>query len=197
MESFPLYWPEGWTRTSPYNRKTNKQFIKNFAIARDQLLHEVSLLSGRNVILSTNIPLRNDGLPYANFREPNDPGVAIYFSYKDRPMCFACDKYSYVRENIRAVSLTIGALRGIERWGASDMMERAFRGFTAIPDKSNDWRQILEFSSGYKPTSEEIDNAFRELAKTYHPDMQGGNTNKMQDLVNAREQARKAMNLCR
>ena len=193
IESYPLYWPDGWKRTSYYGRKSNKQFIKSFAVSRDQLLHEVSMLGGRNVILSTNIPLRNDGLPYANFKEPQDPGVAIYFHHKDRPTCFACDKYQYVRENIRAISLTIGALRGIERWGASDMMERAFRGFTAIPDRSNDWRQILEFSPGYKPTSEEIDNAFRRLAKTYHPDMHGGSTNKMQDLVNAREQARKAV----
>lgn len=192
IESYPLYWPDGWKRTSYYQRKQNNQFIKSFAVARDQLLHEVSMLGGRNVILSTNIPLRNDGLPYANFREPEDPGVAIYFNYKDRPMCFACDKYRYTRENIRAISLTIGALRGIERWGASDMMERAFRGFAAIEDKSNSWRDVLGFKPDERPTADEIDARFREQVKIHHPDS-GGDARKFQLIISAREQARKAL----
>jgi hypothetical protein len=76
-------------------------------------------MGGTGVILSTNIPLRNDGLPYANSREPNDPGVAVYFRYQKRDLCFACDAYTSVRENAYAIAKTVEALRGIERWGAS------------------------------------------------------------------------------
>jgi hypothetical protein len=68
-------------------------------------------MGGSGVILSTNIALRNDGLPYANSREPNDPGVAVYFRYGKREMCFACDAYTTVRENAYAIAKSIEALR--------------------------------------------------------------------------------------
>lgn len=187
MESYPLYWPEGWKRTDRYRRKENSQFSKGFAAYRDELFTEIRRLGGKKVVLSTSVPLRNDGLPYANFREPEDPGVAVYFEYKGRSMCFACDSYVRVRENLRAVSLTIGALRGIERWGASDMMERAFRGFTAIEDKGRSWRDILDISLP-NPTKEDIQLAFKEKARTAHPDV-GGSAEKFLELTQARDHA--------
>ena len=33
-----------------------------------------------DLILSMNVDLRRDGLPYANYKEPIDPGVAVYFN---------------------------------------------------------------------------------------------------------------------
>src|SRR3546814_19053229 len=48
-------------------------------------------------------------------------------------MTFACDRWDTVRDNVRAIGKTIEAIRGIERWGASDMMERAFSAFEALP----------------------------------------------------------------
>ena len=104
-------------------------------------------MGGSGVILSTNIPLRNDGLPYANSREPNDPGVAVYFQHKKREMCFACDAFKTVRENAYSIGKTIEALRGIERWGASDMMERAFRGFAALTSGSESAEACGMYSS--------------------------------------------------
>jgi hypothetical protein len=188
IESYPLYWPEGRARTS-WNRRKNSKFTPNFANARDGLIKEVSRLGGKKVILSTNIPLRNDGLPYANMREPEDPGVAIYFDYKGKPMCFACDQYRKTRENIRAISLTIAAIRAIERYGSSDMMERAFRGFTALPETAGEyWREVLEIPQGVTPTADHIEKTFRSFAHVYHPD-KGGTTEEWLRLVNARDNA--------
>jgi hypothetical protein len=153
----------------------------------DYLLKEVAMLGGSNVILSTNVPVRLDGLPYANSREPQDAGAAIYFKYKGRQMCFACDQYRYVRENIYAMGLTINALRGIERWGASDMMERAFRGFVALPAAG--WRAIL--GVGGDATLEEVERAFRAKCHEGHPD-KGGSMD-MGVLVGARDEARKEL----
>ena len=140
-EAFPLTWPQGWKRVA---RRTRSRFeVSGFGRARDFLLAEVKRMGGSGVILSTNIPLRPDGLPYANSREPNDPGVAVYFRYGKREMCFACDAFVSVRENAYSIGKTIEALRGIERWGASDMMERAFRGFAALAATSQeDWSGI-------------------------------------------------------
>lgn len=142
------------------------------------------MLGGSKVVISTNVPTRNDGLFYASAREPEDPGVAVYFDYQKKPMCFACDQYQTVRENIQAVAMTINALRGIERWGASDMLERAFRGFAALPAAS--WRSVLRV--GPAASLAEAEAAFRVLVHEGHSD-HGGNAD-MDLLVQARDQAR-------
>jgi hypothetical protein len=48
-------------------------------------------------------------------------------------MCFACDRWDSVADNVQAIRKTIEALRGIERWGTGDMVQRAFAGFVALP----------------------------------------------------------------
>lgn len=194
IESYPLYWPEGRLRTSSHRRKDSK-FKPNFAQCRDDLMQEIKRLGGRKQILSTNIPLRLDGLPYANTREPDDPGVAVYFDYKGKPMCFACDQYRKTRENIRAISLTIKSIRAIERYGSSDMMERAFRGFTAIPETTGEpWRSVFGFSATESISEDILDSKFRELAHIHHPD-KGGTSEGFQRILNARNDARRALGL--
>jgi hypothetical protein len=188
VEAFPLYWPEGWKRTSSWQR-THSRFKTGFASARDFLIAEVKRLGGTQVILSTNIRLRGDGLPYASEREPEDGGAAIYFTYKKNQMCFACDRYKTVKENLTAIGKTIEALRGMERWGASDMMERAFRGFAQLPDKTGrDWWDVLQTSR--TSDKEAIEFNYRRLARARHPDA-GGSDAAMSELNIARDQALK------
>jgi hypothetical protein len=186
LENFPLYWPEGWKRT-PQHRRIRSAFRKTTGEIRKFLLHEILLLGGSKVLVSTNIPTRNDGLFYASAREPEDPGVAVYFDYQKRPMCFACDQYETVRENLQAVAMTINALRGIERWGASDMLERAFRGFSALPAAG--WRSILNV--GPEATLEQAESAFRARVHEGHSD-HGGDQD-MHVLIQARNEARKEL----
>jgi len=45
----------------------------------------------------------------------------------------ACDQFREVRLNMAAIVMTIKAIRQIERCGASSLLERAFRGFSALP----------------------------------------------------------------
>lgn len=148
------------------------------------MLTELSQLGAREAILSTNVPVRGDGLPYATAKEPADPGAAVYFNYKNKPMCFACDQYDMVRCNMWAIRLTIHALRGIERWGSSDMMERAFRGFTALPQAS--WQSVLGLNGN--STAADVEEAFKRLAHVHHPD-KGGDASRFREIVKAREEA--------
>lgn len=104
-------------------------------------------------------------------------------------MAFACDRYLYVYENIQAIAKTVEALRGIERWGASDMMERAFTGFKAITDgPSEDWREVLGFERFEVVTKRMLESRHRELVKQHHPDM-GGDRNVFERVMRARETA--------
>jgi hypothetical protein len=178
-EAYPLSWPFGKPRSQISQQS---RFDVSLAQARDGLLHEIHLLGGRLPVLSTNIPVRQDGLPYANHRQPADKGVAVYFSLRGQPMCFARDRWDSVADNIQAIRKTIEALRGIERWGTGDMVQRAFTGFVALPSQESPWDVL-----GIKPgaSSDEIEAAYRQKARFAHPDA-GGSTEAMQRLNDAR-----------
>jgi len=194
IDAFPLQWPDGWKRTS--SRKSSVfKFNSSFGRARDELFHELKLMGvgDWNVILSTNVPLRKDGLPYSGQANPQDPGVAVYFKYKNQDMVFACDTYRKVEDNLWAIRKTIEALRGIQRWGASDMMERSFTGFTALPAPAatvkKEWWDVLELRRD--ASKESIKERYRLLANIYHPDKPNGSTEKMSELNKAYEEGMK------
>ncbi|MCW8829974.1 MAG: J domain-containing protein [Gammaproteobacteria bacterium] len=170
VEAYPLCWPEGWPRTEKHKIEYSR-FRVTQETAQNCMLNEIRKLGGTSAVLSTNIRLRQDGLPYASQRPPEDRGVAVYFQYKDKPMVFACDKYIQVGDNIHAIGKTIEALRGIERWGASDMMERAFTGFMALentPDKT--WREVLDY---YGDDIDDANVAYKKARTKAHPDKGG------------------------
>ena len=84
--------------------------------ATSRLIHECRLLGAANVIVSTNVAVRRDGLPYARQRTPEDPGAAVYFKLESVPegLVLACDRWLRVEDNVAAVAAHIGALRGID-----------------------------------------------------------------------------------
>lgn len=194
IESYPLYWPEHRKRTERYYRERSK-FEASVARSRDEVVRQVQLLVGRytnsDLIISTNLALRRDGLPLANQKQPDDPGVAIYFTYRKKQVCFACDRWQKVEDNMHAIALTIDALRGINRWGTGDMVEAAFRGFEALPSpeqaSTQPWRTVLGLPPG--PVSRgAIDDAYRVARSRAHPD-RGGTSAQFQAVQAAYEQA--------
>jgi hypothetical protein len=186
VTAYPLAWPQGWPRTK---RPQRARFDMSFERARRELQWEVQRLGARYPILSTNIPLRLDGQPYASAREPDDAGVALYFERAGKQMVFACDRWDRVRDNIRAIEKTIDAMRGIERWGASDMMERAFAAFEALPPPFR-WHDVLELPAG--AGIDEVMAAHRRLSVIHHPD-RGGSTARMAEINAARDAALKEL----
>lgn len=177
IEAYPLCWPPGWPRTKFQKRA---RFSSSFAKARDEIFHELRLLGATNVILSTNIPLNRNGLPYAGQSEPGDCAVAVYFKYKNKSMVFASDTWNRVTDNLVAIQKTINAIRGIERWSASSMLERAFTGFTALPGSTDNWWDILGVDKS--SDEEQIKTAYRNKCRKHHPDF--GGSNEMMSKIN-------------
>lgn len=188
VEANPLQWPKGRPRSA---NKDYAAFKCTLAKARDNILREVSLLcrggANSNIVISSNLRLRKDGLPIADQAQPNDTGVAVYFTYRKNQVCFACDRWQKVEHNMQAVAKTIEALRGIARWGTGDMLEAAFTGFAALPDysKGPPWWEVL----GCAPNAigVEIENAYRVKMRTAHPDL-GGSNDAMAALNRARDE---------
>ena len=183
QDAYPLQWPSGWKRTHWQERECG-QFEGTLDRVRAELYREIDLIAlGKTarittvrhlVVISTNLPLRKDGEFFASARRPQDPGVAVYFTRKGKPLCFACDKYDEVWKNLRAIQKTIEAMRGIERWGSSTLLDRAFTGFTALPARSA--AGVWETLGLYADTATEatVLAAWREKAKSCHPDVSGG-----------------------
>jgi len=171
------------------------------AQARDHLVNELKLMGARYIMISTNVPTKSDGLPYANYGRIEDPGVAVYFDYDGESTVFACDKWQKVEHNMRAVGKTIEAIRGIARWGSSDMMKRAVSAFKELncqPDPA-DWRRVMDFEKSFSWRSEDREDAlklvkerYHQLSRVHHADM-GGNEEEMKRINIAWEAARREL----
>lgn len=186
-EKFPLFWPAAYPRCTPRRRAHFK--TRAFTAAVEGIYHELRLLGAKEIIVSTNIPIRNDGLPYANPPRIEDPGVAVYFKLKGQPRSMACDKWDLVDHNAHALALTIDAMRGLDRWGASQMLDRVFQGFAALPapEPEASWWEVLEVDRS--SPIEKVEGQFRRMLKTAHPDV-GGTHEAMTALNRAIAQAR-------
>lgn len=196
---YPLSWPVGRPRTLPHERKRaafgrEPNHAPTVDRGRKQLERELNLLGVREFQLSTNIELRLDGYPRSGKPEPKDPGVAVYFALAKRPTVLACDKWDRLADNLRAIVKHIEALRGQDRWGVGSI-EQAFAGYAALPapgqHSRRHWRQVLDLPDAvatHEIGRAGIESAFRDLAKTHHPD-RGGDTAAFAELVQAKADA--------
>jgi len=169
---------------------------KNLSIndGLDRVMGELERLGvdRQDIIISTNVRTRLDGLPRSGEREPEDPGAVVYWREKPlAPMrCMAIDRYTTVADNLAAIGATLEAMRAIERHGGAEILNRAFTGFAALPaSTSKPWWEEL----GVDPRASvvEINAAYRELARKAHPDNAGGSAEWMSRLNVARDQALK------
>lgn len=199
-QAFPLQWPQGRrarpasARRAPrFNRKEWRSNASGsswrtceitVADARRRLQEELDHIRARFPVISSNIETRLDGLPRSGGREPEDPGVAIYFELAEQPHCLPCDTYTTVAGNIAAVAAHIAATRAIERHGVASVREM-FSGFAALPAPTSCW-EILGIPQS--SSRDAIEESFRVLAKQRHPD-HGGSTQAMAELNRARHEA--------
>lgn len=183
IEAYPLHWSAGYKRTkSPGFSRFGKHTLYG---VRTFLEEEVRRLGGTKLIISTNMKTRNDGGVYANAKEPNDSGVAVYFDFNGAQRCLACDRFRRVWENTYAIAKTIEAMRGIDRWGVSEMLDRMFTGFAAIPEdagKKRPWHQVLNVDPGI--TADQLRRRYRQIIKEKHPDV-GGDPEVFREIMDA------------
>jgi hypothetical protein len=190
-EAYPLQWPDGWPRTPSYKRESDNRFGGSGRItvgrARDLLMGELRRLGAIDIVVSTNVPVKADGLLYADNKRIDDPGIAVYFKFKKKSLVMARDGFVSVAGNLRSLGLAVEGLRQLERHGGSVMLERAFTGFLAIapPDWKKPWREVL----GVKPDWRgDLKALYHQKARERHSDV-GGNDTLMAELNVAYEEA--------
>lgn len=202
-QKFPLAWPIGWKRT---NYRTRAKFAgkasrsmgagqwqhrQPVSIAQgiDRVLDELYRFGVRvaDVTISSNLQLRNDGLPRSGQPEPKDPGVAVYWKKGKETRCMAIDKYDRIADNLAAVAATLEAMRQIERHGGATILDRAFQGFTALPAPPQ-WWDILDVPMDAEFAT--VQAAYRRLASLNHPDRTNDDGHLMARINIAFDQAR-------
>lgn len=175
---------------------TNKTDL-TIAAAVKRLYGELDRLGAREVVVSTNVQVRLDGMPYSDQRRIADPGAAVYFKLKGKDRVLACDRWTTVAGNLAAIAAHIGALRGMDRWGVGTI-EQAFTGYTALPAPGNgakrSWRDVLRPAAppGGQWTREIADIAYRRLIAERHPD-RGGTAEQAAELNAAIAEARQEL----
>lgn len=180
-QAYPLSWPKGWPRTEQFKREQSR-FDQTLSAALANLRREIDLMNGKGLTLSSNCTLGHD--------RPADPGVVAYFNLNNSPMAIPCDRWKKVEDNVHAIALTVGAMRGMERWGAKHMIAAMFSGFKALPAKTSGldpWQTL-----GISETAGEVEitAAFRSKSKILHPDIPvTGNAEKWAELREAHDMA--------
>ena len=195
-ETFPLSWPIGRDRTSSYLRKQAK-FNTTPGRARDELLHELKLLGASNVVISSNVATYRRGgqdIMYADqSAAKEDPGVAVYYSWRGEQYALACDRWTTVKDNLQALNKTVEAIRGIERWGTGEMMRAAFAGFKQLPPAAGasgrPWWEVLEVAKNAPWWR--VEDVYRAARAAAHPDA-GGSHEKFIEVQQAFEEAKKS-----
>ena len=199
-DAYPLAWPAGWKREtyrvrakfgkgerqySPDGRPTwAKKTELSIADGTGRVLKALELMGfTTSVIISSNLELRNDGLPRSAQRAPADPGIAVYWGSGAKARCMAVDRYDRIADNLAAVAATLEAMRAIERHGGAAILDRALTGFVALPAPEQPF-QVLGL--GANATKQEVEEAYRRLAAENHPD-RGGDSAKMARINLARD----------
>lgn len=192
ITAYPLTWPTGWRRTDKHKIARSR-----FGTYRNPpttwkairaLQHELNLLPARDVVISTNLRLRNDGYPMSSQREPDDRGAAIWFTLDKKPRVLACDKWQTVGENLYAIAKHVEALRGQERWGVGTL-DQAFTGYAALPAETGlHWTSVLGLT--LNASTDEVAAKYREMivSRNLHPDL-GGNSTEFIRVTRARDEA--------
>ena len=206
---YPLSWPTSWKRTLPTRRKrakfskstqrygdngSNWRSRSDLTVPQwlDRLRLELDRLGVRDIIISTNVELNSYGDPRGGRRDPDDPGVAVYFKMGGKDRVLACDCWDRTADNLASVAAHIECLRGIDRYGVGTL-DQAFAGYDALPPPGADnrppWRAVLGFKPDAPVTMADVDIHFRNRAKEAHPDVPGGSHERMALLNAARDQA--------
>lgn len=185
ITNFPLAWPLNQARTNRAERKhaaftkRHNRFgayygpVRKHPVAESapELEAEIKRMGGRDMIISSNLKVKANGLPYSNQKTPDDPGIAVYFKWRKRDLVFACDKWLTVEDNLWAIVKHIEALRGQERWGVGSL-DQAFAGYAALPDpNARKWFEVLGVDETANNAT--VRAAYIRLAKQYHPDAGG------------------------
>jgi hypothetical protein len=176
-----------WPHADTIPRQTSK-----FQVAYEDLLFDISAelekIKARDIVIQSFLQphqLRADGWPRAG-ESPSHPGIIVSFNDRGgRPLSFPCDTYYNYHGNLRAISLSLTALRAIDRYGVTKRAEQ-YQGWAQLAapadapfmSKEDAARWMADLAGVKTPRGLITDEDFRQAtyklaARKVHPDTGG------------------------
>lgn len=185
-------WPKPMTRFRQRSR-----FKASYSQTLDLLDRELWHVGAKQVVLQMALQpsdIRVDGLPRASAK-PSHPGVILAFQTKRGPLSFPCDTYDRYEDNLRAIALSLEALRSVDRYGVTGNGEQ-YRGWERLPPPETHEGWTLEQAQAFIDQVNDgqadwsirvhAENAIRRAEMKTHPDIQGGDAEKFKLVQHAR-----------
>jgi len=190
-----------WIGPVTTTRQSGSAFRAPWSSTLDLIGKETRALGARLVVIQVDVTeadLRRDGMLRANAKV-GFPGVKVSFDSKHGPLTYATDEYAHWQANVRAVALSLQALRAVDRYGVSKSGEQ-YRGWTALPSGSPNGQMTADDAArllaGYADSGVTADHvlsdaearraAFRQASRRTHPD-HGGNAEAFARVTAARD----------
>lgn len=169
------------------------RFNSKWGSTIELLGREVDALDGDGVVIEVDVTesdLKLNGELRANAR-PASSAVVVAFESKHGPLLYRCDRF-YTnwahqgpewQHNVRAIALTLEALRAVSRYGATETGQQ-YAGFKALPAgrsmpashmTASEAREVIRRAAGAPEGHDLGATALWRLARAEtHPDRNGG-----------------------
>lgn len=173
-------------RSTTFQRRESR-FSADVSQTLTLLNFELDKIKAQNAVVQvgkTADDFRNDGTPRTKYVAPP---VVLSFEREGKAISMPCDTFLDWRDNLRAIALSLEALRAVDRYGVTQSGEQ-YRGWEALsapqPTESEEFldrdeaaKWLKEFSGiswvviFNNPTERE--RAYRIAARKLHPDAGG------------------------
>ena len=130
-------WPANYKQTPGWQQR-RAPFKARWEKTLDELDLELRNIYATDVVIEVDMDERqiakSTGRPRADavFRTP---GVVLQFERDGELYIFPCDTFSDWQDNVRAIALTLNALRTMERYGTTS--GRQYQGFKNLPSQGS------------------------------------------------------------
>jgi hypothetical protein len=172
-------------RPEPAGERSRFQSTLRSTVA--QLSTELRQLDADHIILELDLrdrDIRIDGYPRADAR-PGSPAVVLSFDSKFGPLRYATAEYDDWRDNLRAIALSMQALRAVDRYGVSKRGEQ-YSGWKQLMPSSDPADAISTAGQARAYLDEHYGGDIRRALMETHPD-KGGDPDEFRKVQRARE----------
>ena len=192
---------------TPPAKQRAARFEASYSATLDLLERELRALTAQDIVVQawfTWEQIRDDGWP-RSAANPSQSGLILSFTVRKvvnhkmtvTALSFPCDTFDTFDDNLRAIALTLEALRKIDRYGVTQGNQQ-YTGWKQLPaqDTNNngsmsrgDAIAFIAMHSGMSMHGAEIDlqYAYRTAARKLHPDSGDGDHELFVKLQKAKE----------
>lgn len=151
------------------------------------LSREMGQLQAANIVIELDVEerdIRLDGYPRANARIGN-PAVAVSFDSRHGPLRYATCEFTDWQDNLRAIALSMQALRAVDRYGVSKRGEQ-YRGWKQLMPSSDPADAIQTEQAARRYLDDRWGGDVRRALFETHPD-RGGDPDEFRKVQRSRE----------